>query len=381
MGGPGHAPSARKAVCRHPAHSTLGFGGSGAVRAAEPDPDAKAKPADKTVLRVATCQAKRCTIDRHLKTPAEALAAVDKNLDEPGAIVHKAGDAKCDALTLPEDTLGLLDWGGENEAAAKDVLPEAVKRMTTQLGRAAAKHRVYLVVCSVLAEAGGKTYNTAFLLGRDDKEVGRYHKACPTWGEAGSREQGTSFLVFPTTDLGTVEMLVCYDLVFPETARCPALPGAGVICVQALRVWDAESHVYLIVAHCGSGKIAISPRGKILAKAEGLDGLAVADIDPRGGRGGATRPTPRRTCGPGSSGSTTPRRSRPLPTRTRRCWPRCRSTSPARRPHLRPDADHWGGRFQAGVRAGPRGQDGRGHRRVREAAGRLPRDLGRPRRR
>jgi predicted amidohydrolase len=281
-----------------------GLGGHQAswrTQSAKPDADASARPKGKGVMRIAACQAKRRSIDWRLKKPADVLAAVEKNLAELEKIVHKAGDAKCDVLTLPEDTLGLLDWTGMNEETAKEVLPKAVKRMLERLGRAAAKHRMYLVVCSDLVETGGKTYNTAFFLGRDGKEIGRYRKVCPTWGEGGSRERGKSFPVFPTPDLGTVGMLICYDLVFPETARCLALQGADVIFfptmggaavgdddigVQALRVRAAENHVYLVVAHRGHGAMVISPRGKILARAEGADGLAIADVDPRGGREG-----------------------------------------------------------------------------------------------
>jgi predicted amidohydrolase len=282
----------------------LGFGGNGAfspVESAEPVAKISGSPNRRPTIRVAACQAKRRSIDWRLKNPAEALAAVDKNLDELERIVHKAGDAGCDTLTLPEDTLGVLDWSGMNEAAAKAVLPEAVKRMLDRLGRAAAKHDMYLVVCSDLVEADGKTYNTAFFLGRDGKEIGRYHKVCPTWSESGSRERGNTFPVFPTADLGAVGMLICYDLVFPETARCLALQGADIIFfptmggaavgdddigVQALRVRAAENHVYLVVAHRGDGALIISPRGKIIAQAEGSDGLAIADIDPHGGREG-----------------------------------------------------------------------------------------------
>src|SRR5262249_47368378 len=137
----------------------LGFGVHGAftpVQAAEPAADAKARPKDK--LRIAACQAKRRSIDWRLRKAGDALAAVEKNLDQLEKIVHKAGEAGCDALELPEDTLGLLDWGGANEAAAKEVLPRAVSLMLDRLGRAAAKHRMYLVVCSDLVEADGKTY-------------------------------------------------------------------------------------------------------------------------------------------------------------------------------------------------------------------------------
>jgi hypothetical protein len=160
---------------------------------------------------------------------------------------------------------------------------------------------MFLVLCSDFVETDGATYNTAFFLDRSGKEIGRYHKTCPTWGESGSRQRGKSFPVFPTPDLGTVGMLICYDLVFPETARCLALSGADIIFfptmggaavgdgdigTQALRVRAAENHVYLVVAFRGSGSVIISPRGNIIASAEGPDDIAYADIDPRKGRQG-----------------------------------------------------------------------------------------------
>jgi len=251
-------------------------------------------------VKVAAAQAARRVIDFRLK-PDEALAGVDQNLSELERIVDRAGEAKCDALVLPEDTSGLLNWLGANEALAKEVLPEAVKRTIERLGSVAARHKMYLVVCSDFIESDGATYNTAFLLGREGKEIGRYHKVCPTWGEAGARQRGKSFPVFSTPDLGTAAMLICYDLVVPETARCLALAGADIIFfptmggaaigdddigVQALRVRAAENFIWLVVAQCGTGAMIISPQGKIVARAEGPDGLAIADIDPRGHREG-----------------------------------------------------------------------------------------------
>ena len=115
------------------------------------------------------------------------------------------------------------------------------------------------------------------------------------------RQRGNSFPVFSTPDLGTAGMLICYDLVVPETARCLALAGADIIFfptmgtaaigdddigVQALRVRAAENFIWLAVAHRGSGAMIISPQGKIVAKAEGPDGLAIADIDVHGQREG-----------------------------------------------------------------------------------------------
>jgi predicted amidohydrolase len=256
-------------------------------------------PSTNTV-RIAAAQAARRVIDFRLK-PDEALAAVEKNLAELERLVDRAGAAKCDALVLPEDTPGLLNWVGANETLAKEVLPKAVQRMLERLGSAAARHNMYLVVCSDLTESDGGTYNTAFLLGRDGKEVGRYHKVCPTWSEAGARQRGNKFPVFPTPDLGTAGLLICYDLVVPETARCLALAGADIIFfptmggaaigdddigVQALRVRAAENFIWLVVAQRGHGAMIVSPQGKIIARAEGPDGLAIADIEPHGQREG-----------------------------------------------------------------------------------------------
>ena len=261
---------------------------------------AETRSASTNTVRIAAAQAARRVVDFRLN-PNEALAAVDKNLAELERIVERAGQQKCDALVLPEDTPGLLNWVGANETLAKELLPKAVKRMIDRLGSAAARHRMYLVVCSDFTETDGAIYNTAFLLGRDGREIGRYHKVCPTWGEAGARQRGTSFPVFPTHDLGVAGLLICYDLVVPETARCLALAGADIIFfptmggaaigdddigVQALRVRAAENFIWLVVAHRGSGAMIISPQGKIIAQAEGPDGLAIADIDPRGQREG-----------------------------------------------------------------------------------------------
>src|SRR2546426_6575432 len=43
------------------------------------------------------------------------------------------------------------------------------------------------------------------------------------------KKRGESFPVFSTPDLGGVGMLICYDMVFPEAARCLALDGVDII--------------------------------------------------------------------------------------------------------------------------------------------------------
>ncbi len=254
---------------------------------------------EKRTVRVAAAQPKNRTIDFRLK-PSDALARVELSLDELEKIVHKAGTAGCDVVALPEDTLGLGKWEAANKEALKDVLPQAVTSMLSRLGKAATKHKMYLVCCNSFLDAEGTLRNTAFFLGRDGNEIGRYFKVQPTVTE--SAQRGDRFPVFPTTDLGGVGMLICYDMVFPEAPRCLALAGADIvfhptlggaaygdedISRAAFRTRAVENFVYVVVSQRGSGSMIISPQGKILVEGRGLDGIAIADIDPFGGREGS----------------------------------------------------------------------------------------------
>ncbi len=251
-------------------------------------------------VRIAAAQPQRRSVDWHMREPKDVLARVDKSLGELEALIDKAAEEKCDVIAFPEDTLGLGLWEADNHGIAGAVLPEAVQSMRSRFGAAAAKHHLYVLCCSHHVESDGATYNTAFLIGRDGKEIGRYHKTCLTIHE-GTCKPGTELPVFHTPDCGEVGMLICYDLVFPETARCLALKGADVIfhltlggaaigdddiSLAAFRTRAVENFVYLVVAQRGSGSMIISPQGKILAEAKGPDSLATADIDPFGGREG-----------------------------------------------------------------------------------------------
>jgi predicted amidohydrolase len=251
-------------------------------------------------VRVCAADSALSPIDWHLK-PSEALAAVDRSLNELEQLVHRAGGSGCDALALPEDTLKVLHWEMGNKALMNEVLPLAVARMLERLGRAAAAHRMYLICSSDVWEHDGSYRNTAFFLDRDGKEIGRYHKVHPTISES-DHVRGTTFPVFETSDLGGVGMLICYDMVMPEAARSLALAGADIIFLPtmggavttgdeemnraAFRTRAVDNFVYLVVAQRGGGSMIISPQGKVLAEGRRAGDIAIAEIDPLGGREG-----------------------------------------------------------------------------------------------
>lgn len=282
--------------------SRRGFlaGAAAAAVAAGRRKQARAAQARKKTVRVGTAQPKRVLIDFHLCQPRQVLGQVDARLGDLEKLIHKAGEAGCDVLALPEDTLGLGHWEAGNGKLRAKVLPGAVERMLRRLGRAAASHRMYLVCCNDTAGSDGAVRNTAFLLGRDGKEIGRYHKVNMPIHEQ-HKKRGDGFPVFATPDLGDVGMLICYDMVFPEAARCLALGGADIIfhptlggaavgsaevSRAAFRTRAVENHVYVVVAQRGAGSMILSPKGEVLVEGAGADDIAIADIDPFGGREG-----------------------------------------------------------------------------------------------
>ncbi len=251
-------------------------------------------------VRVAAVQPRWQVIDWRLREPQAVLAKVDQLLAELEGLIDRAAAQRCDVAALPEDTLELGTWLAANESLAQQVLPRAVERMLSRFGAAAAKHRMYILCSNDVVEPDGTMYNTAFLLGRDGKLLGRYRKVNMPIQEMNKR-RGDSFPVFNTPDLGTVGMLICYDMVFPEAARCLALAGADVIfhltlggaaigdqeiSRAAFRTRAVENFVYIVVSQRGRGSMIISPQGKIIAEAQHADDLAIADIDPLGGREG-----------------------------------------------------------------------------------------------
>ncbi len=262
--------------------------------------DAQPKDAVKKTIRIGATQPKSRLIDFHLRSPDEVLAEVDKSLEELEKLVDKAGAAGCDLVVLPEDTLGLGTWQAGNSSLLAEVLPPAVERMLDRLGRAAAAHHMYLACCNDTMDADGVLRNTAFLLDRDGRQIGRYDKVNMPIHEL-RKKRGDSFPVFHTPDLGDIGMLICYDMVFPEAARCLALGGADIILHPTLggaaigdedisraafRTRAVENYVYLVVSQRGSGSMVISPKGEVLVEGQGADDIAIIDIDPSSGREG-----------------------------------------------------------------------------------------------
>jgi predicted amidohydrolase len=161
------------------------------------------------------------------------------------------------------------------------------------LGEAARKARMY-VVAGIYEREGALVYNTALLIDRDGKVVGKYRKThLPESEVLAGLTPGSSYPVFKT-DFGTVGIEICYDNFFPEVARNLALNGAEIILLPIwgdLRsqeyAWDVvararaiDNAVYLVASiYSNRRSLIINPEGRILADTASEEGLVTADIN------------------------------------------------------------------------------------------------------
>jgi len=235
-------------------------------------------------------------------TLEEALHKVDAAIAKLAELIRKGGEARSDVIVLPEDCLCTSAWENGNPEQTNELLHTAVDRMLERLGAAAAESGSYLICCNDRVDREGKIRNTAFFLGRDGGRLGHYDKVILPVQES-TKTPGNSFPVFETSDIGRVGILICYDIVFPETARCLALEGADIIfnptvggdafggperSRAAFQTRAVENFTPVVVSWGGwgsdSGSMIISAKGDILAEAMEGGKVAVADLDPKGGR-------------------------------------------------------------------------------------------------
>lgn len=219
-------------------------------------------------------------------------------------------------IVFPESALGGYLYeprAGEAGEAAEMAPPPALPRHADafdRLSRAAGP----AVLCVGYTEAApGGPYSSAICLSGDGV-LGHHRKVHLPPGEQGVLTAGEGFAAFDTP-LGRLGLLICYDKVFPESARALALDGAEIIaCIGAwptcrarparlmrndrqVRHFNAldivravENQVVWIAANqygplgrlrfLGQAKI-VDPDGRVLATTGAHAGLALAHIDPR----------------------------------------------------------------------------------------------------
>ncbi|WP_432990619.1 carbon-nitrogen hydrolase family protein [Dactylosporangium sp. CA-233914] len=227
------------------------------------------------------------------------LGDVTANVESTMEAMRTARARGIDLLVLPE--CGLTGYVFHTREEVRKV---ALDRDAPEIARVAAlaDDLDLIVVLGFLEAAGDDVFNTATLLQPGGRRADYRKTHLPSLGADRFVTPGENEPVLVETSFGVVGLSICYDLRFPEWARCLALGGADIIVnptnwpepaqrVAELytRVRAAENHVFVIAANRGDEERGvpfigrsqiIDPVGTVLASSERGDALVVADIDP-----------------------------------------------------------------------------------------------------
>ncbi len=156
-----------------------------------------------------------------------AYGKVEDNLKTMKALAGKAGDA--DLIIFPElATTGVPKSKSEAEGWAEDLETGSTTSKIVDL----AKELKSYIVTGMIEKADGVLYNAAVLIGPEGV-IGKYRKlhldsSDKAWAQPGN-------LGLPTFDIpaGRIGMIVGYDAIISEPARCLAINGCDLICICA----------------------------------------------------------------------------------------------------------------------------------------------------
>ena len=216
------------------------------------------------------------------------LGEVEDNLVKMSDYISKiASSQKVDLIVFPE----LITSGYELGVKATEVAQLVPGPSSNLISQRAQELGVYVAFGMVEKErVESVIYNSAVLVGPDGEMIGQYHKTHLKGEERMAFREGYKLRVFDT-ELGTIGLMLGWDLAFPEVARSMVLDGAELICVlgnwekDAIDEWTTlikarayENSCYVVGANrvgedvtftFGGESLIVGPRGKVFAHLPG----------------------------------------------------------------------------------------------------------------
>ena len=147
----------------------------------------------------------------------------EANLTRIASFVGAAVSQGADMVVLPE-----MVTTGYFVAEVLNKVAEPIPGPTTsRLGEIARANGVY-IACGMLEREAQKFYNSAVLMSPTGSLVGSYRKV-HLWADDNKYYTPGQRLGLFDTELGTVALTICYDLMFPEYIRALILNGARIV--------------------------------------------------------------------------------------------------------------------------------------------------------
>jgi predicted amidohydrolase len=228
-------------------------------------------------------------------------ADVAENVAKACRYVAQAADGGADLLVLPE-FFNTVYFAQYRDTRWFELAEPDSGRTITALREAASRHRTPVVATVFEQAAPGLHFDTAMQIDRDGEIVFKYRKVHPAGVLSLEKLYFRYGTRFDTFSLGgwRIGIGICYDMGFPETARCLAVNGAELLVApyatprvhmfqEVLRTRAFENGCYLVAANkvgregdwtMGGGSLIVGPDGTVSASADTqTETLLFADID------------------------------------------------------------------------------------------------------
>jgi predicted amidohydrolase len=213
---------------------------------------------------------------------------VECNIDRALRLV---GKRHTDVLVLPE--LFNTGYNFRTRQEVAKVAESIPNGPTTGVLRDLSKRDGSMIVAGIAERKGQSLYNSAVVV-KDGRYLGTFRKVHLFYKEKRFFKPGHEFRVF-----GKVGIMICFDWIFPESARTLMLKGAELIahpsnlvmphCPEAMKIRAIENRVYTVTADrvgverglrfIGQSEI-VDPDGRILYRASGSkEECVVREID------------------------------------------------------------------------------------------------------
>jgi len=187
---------------------------------------------------------------------------------------------KVDVILLPEAIT--LIGTGKSFLEVSETIPGPT---TATLGELARRRSSY-IVAGIMEREGAILYNTAVLIDRHGDVAGRYRKVyLPSAEVEGGLTPGNEYPVFQT-DFGTIGLMICYDVMFPDPAHALARQGAEIIL---LPIWGGdetlakaraiENKIFLVASGYDHPTYIMDPDGNRIASAPKNGDVAISTVD------------------------------------------------------------------------------------------------------
>lgn len=171
-----------------------------------------------------------CQMQSGLGTKAENIAKMK------GMLADVMASDKPDLVVFPE----LASTGYECSEMYGELAEEYEGSETVAIFAEEAKKYGVHIVFGMVEKDGDDVYNTAVIIDDNGTPLGKYQKIHLVDGEETKYfKKGTEYPVFDTK-IGKIGMMICWDMAYPEAARCLALGGAEIIVIPS--AWETEPY-------------------------------------------------------------------------------------------------------------------------------------------